>query len=181
MAMALLAGDCDAQVSNVTYTLTNSVVVSNWVGQVKLAMELQQKDWIIQKPGSLTWERISEPVPVASTSSSGRTPAWAASGASTPEATAMATVAADLVTWFGACADLAEAAGRDPEAPHQRAATFHHDPRGLLEQLGAGITELEDLSYVLPAEPCTAMLDWAGGQPAIARVTPRPAGEPSRG
>ena len=55
MAMALLAGDCDAQVSNVTYTLTNSVVVSNWVGQVKLAMELQQKDWIIQNGRAQRW------------------------------------------------------------------------------------------------------------------------------
>ena len=84
----------------------------------------------------------------------------------------MATVAADLATWFGACAELAEAANREPEAAHQRTVGFHHDPRALVEQLGAGITELEDLSYVLPGEPCAALLQWAGGQPAIARVTP---------
>ena len=88
----------------------------------------------------------------------------------------MATVAADLATWFGACAELAEAANREPGAAQERSADFQHDPRALIEQLGAGITELEDLSYVLPAEPCTALLHWAGGQPEIARVTPRPAG-----
>jgi hypothetical protein len=84
---------------------------------------------------------------------------------------AMATVAADLATWFGACAGLAEAAGRDPESPHQREARFNHDPRALVEQLGAGITELEDLSYILPPEPCSAVLRWDGGQPVLGSVT----------
>jgi hypothetical protein len=85
----------------------------------------------------------------------------------------MAAVAADLITYFGACAGLAEAAGRAPEAAHQREAAFHHDPRGLVAQLDAGITELEDLSYVLPAEPCEAVLHWSMGQPVIASVAPR--------
>ena len=70
-----------------------------------------KKDWISQKPGSLTWERISEPVPVARTSSSGRTPAWTAIGASTAEATAVATVAEPIETRTTAASSQASTSG----------------------------------------------------------------------
>ncbi len=51
-----------------------------------------------QNPESLTCDSRSEPKPVASTSSSGRTPMVAAMGARIPEATAMATVAEPMET-----------------------------------------------------------------------------------
>ena len=94
----------------------------------------------------------------------------------------MGTVAADLVTWFGCAADLTEGAGqpagpsradRPALSPRARLARFHHDPQALLEQLQDGITELEDLSYVLPEAPCAVLLHGQNGTTAI-----RPLSEP---
>jgi hypothetical protein len=93
---------------------------------------------------------------------------------------AMATVAADLITYFGHAADLAESALRDPEPapggplrlnPHTRLAAFNHDPATLLENLCAGITELEDLSYVLPDQPGQVALYWRNGETALRSLT----------
>ena len=85
----------------------------------------------------------------------------------------MDTVAADLVTYFGQAAELAEPPAGPPRpdrpslSPRARLARFHHDPQALLEQLQAGITELEDLSYVLPAAPCEVLLHAQDGTTAI--------------
>jgi len=82
---------------------------------------------------------------------------------------AMGTVAADLVTWFTCAASLAEAADPPPAGAgtalgaRVRLASFHHDPRALLDELGAGITELEDLSYVLPPSPCAVLVHGRDG------------------
>jgi hypothetical protein len=73
----------------------------------------------------------------------------------------MGTVAADLATYFGVFAELSEAADRTPGTGRKR--FFHHDPQALLENLNAGITELEDLSYVLPSEPGERLLSWRDG------------------
>ena len=97
----------------------------------------------------------------------------------------MGTVAADLATYFGYAAELAEAANRqepDPMAaglrlnPLTRLAFFNHDPGSLLENLFSGITELEDLSYVLPPEPGQRLLHWQGGETAIRTLTEAQAG-----
>ena len=97
----------------------------------------------------------------------------------------MGTVAADLATYFGTAAELAEAANQqrpDPGAgtlrlsPLARLARFHHDPSGLLENLFSGITELEDLSYVLPPEPGDRILHWQGGETRIRALSPDQAG-----
>ena len=85
----------------------------------------------------------------------------------------MGTVAADIATYFGHSAALAEAATQDGPVPASglghlaRLAPFNHDPRCLLENLFSGITELEDLSYVLPAEPCAKLLHWQKGETAM--------------
>jgi hypothetical protein len=71
-------------------------------------------------------------------------------------------IAADLATWFGRSAALAEDNG-----PQTCRAAFHHDPRALLEQLAAGITELEDLSFMVAPGPCEAILWLDRGEPAV--------------
>jgi hypothetical protein len=76
-------------------------------------------------------------------------------------------IAADIATWFGRSAALVEAALTEPgDAPTCRAA-FHHDPRALLEQLAAGITELEDLTFMVPPGPCEVELYLDQGEPRI--------------
>jgi hypothetical protein len=71
-------------------------------------------------------------------------------------------IAADLATWFGRSAALVEGAG-----PETCRAAFHHDPNALLEQLAAGITELEDLTFMVPPGPCEAMLSLEEGEPVV--------------
>jgi hypothetical protein len=89
-----------------------------------------------------------------------------------------AAVAADIVTYFGYSGALLEGQnshGNPPEGlPAQTSclATFHHDPRALLEQLQSGITDLEHLACVLPARPCQAELYLEGGDALLRRVSP---------
>ncbi len=84
-----------------------------------------------------------------------------------------AAVAADIVTYFGYSGALVEVAARtSQEAAPTRTATFHHDPRALLEQLQAGITELEDLACVLPEWPCQALLFVEGEETHLRIVSP---------
>jgi len=97
-------------------------------------------------------------------------------------APAMGTVAADLVTWFGCAARLTEAAAApcpEPAGPrlHPDAclASFRHDPQVLLEQLAAGINELEDLSYVVPAGACRAVIHLREGEPRLRLLLPEEA------
>jgi len=71
-------------------------------------------------------------------------------------------IAADLATWFGRSAALDEGTG----ARTCRAA-FHHDPQALLDQLAAGITELEDLTFMVPPGPCEAELYLRDGEVRI--------------
>ena len=66
-------------------------------------------------------------------------------------------MAADLATYFGLASRLAEGGAA-------LTGSFHHDPAQLLEQLQAGITELEDLSYVLAHEPREAALRLERGE-----------------
>jgi hypothetical protein len=93
----------------------------------------------------------------------------------------MGTVAADLATYFGAAAALAEAAATGAAAPEGSGryrlsplacvASFNHDPAELMDNLASGITELEDLSYVLPPQPTTALLTWREGQAVLRSLT----------
>jgi radical SAM superfamily enzyme YgiQ (UPF0313 family) len=86
---------------------------------------------------------------------------------------AMGTVAADLITYFGLSALLADKAATLAPGAERCACqgSFHHDPEALLEQLSAGITELEDLSYVLPPSPCRAVLLLRNGEPCLRVLT----------
>ena len=96
----------------------------------------------------------------------------------------LATVAADIATYFGRSGALAEAALRLPAplpdvppgtprlTPHACFAAFHHDPEALLDQLGAGITELEDLTFMLPPSPCEALLYLDQGEPRLRTLEP---------
>ena len=77
----------------------------------------------------------------------------------------MGAIAADLITYFACAAELADGAGQ-PSRPG-RLAHFHHDPQALMEQLQSGITELEDLSYVVPATDCMVLLLEQEGSIAI--------------
>jgi radical SAM superfamily enzyme YgiQ (UPF0313 family) len=87
-------------------------------------------------------------------------------------------VAADIVTYFGYSGGLMEGAQNPPEqeqeglAPLTCLATFHHDPRALLEQLQAGLTDLEHLAWVLPAHPCQAEFYLEGGEALLRIVSP---------
>jgi len=74
-------------------------------------------------------------------------------------------IAADLATWFGRSAALMEGTG-----PQTWRAAFHHDPMALLDQLAAGITELEDLTFMVPPDPCQAELYLDQGEPRIRRM-----------
>jgi Radical SAM superfamily/B12 binding domain len=72
-------------------------------------------------------------------------------------------VAADLVTYFGRSGALLEAPGEDHPAPAPSClASFHHDPRVLLDLLEAGVTDLGQLASLLPANPCQARLNREG-------------------
>lgn len=93
-----------------------------------------------------------------------------------------AAVAADIVTYFGYSGALMEAAERNPlgtsEAPeawlrtHTRLASFHHDPRALLDLLESGLTDLEGLACTLPGHPCQALLSIEGGDPMLRIASP---------
>lgn len=69
-----------------------------------------------------------------------------------------AAVAADIVTYFGRSGELIEAMALNPDGKHTCQATFHHDPLMLLECLESGITELDHLAAMVPAQPCQARL-----------------------
>ena len=71
-------------------------------------------------------------------------------------------VAADLVTYFGRSGALLEAGGPGPDGPC--VATFHHDPRALLDLLYSGLTDLSALADHLPAHPCQAELSLEDGE-----------------
>jgi hypothetical protein len=87
-------------------------------------------------------------------------------------------IAADIATWFGRSAALAE---QDPAAGALRLsasaclAAFHHDPQALLDQLSAGITELEDLTFMVPPGPCEAVVYLRDGEPAVRTLAPNQA------
>jgi hypothetical protein len=83
---------------------------------------------------------------------------------------AQGTIAADIATWFGRSAALAESA--PGPAPRSCIAAFHHDPRALLDQLAAGITELEDLTFMVPPQPCEAVLFIHDGEPGVRTLAP---------
>ena len=96
-----------------------------------------------------------------------------------------AATAADIVTYFGRSGALMEAIA--PDSPgtreHPQAwlrtqtclATFHHDPRALLELLQSGLTDLEHLTCVLPGHPCQALLYMEGGEALLRIVSPEEA------
>ena len=77
-------------------------------------------------------------------------------------------IAADIVSYFGYSGALLEATALQPEGTagtpeawlrtHARLVAFHHDPLALLEQLEAGITDLDSLGSVLADQPCQALL-----------------------
>jgi len=98
---------------------------------------------------------------------------------------ALATVAADIATFFGRSAALVEAAQQASPVPvtgllrlhpHTCLVAFNHDPQALLEQLAAGITELEDLTFMLPPQPCEAVLYLNQGEPEVRTLTAAEAG-----
>jgi hypothetical protein len=76
---------------------------------------------------------------------------------------AEASLAADLITYFGRSGALLEAMALNPEGTHTCLATFQHDPLTLLEHLESGITELDLLVGLLPERPCQALLQVEGG------------------
>jgi hypothetical protein len=76
-------------------------------------------------------------------------------------------VAADLITYFGLSARLAERASQAHLAPDACPVNLRHDPFLLLEQLAAGITELEDLSYVLPEVAWNGLLHLQDGETVL--------------
>jgi len=92
---------------------------------------------------------------------------------------AQGSIAADLATWFGRSAALCETTRREsgPQGalrmnPQACLAAFSHDPRALLDQLAAGITELEDLSFMVPLQPCEAVLFLRDGEPELRVLAP---------
>jgi hypothetical protein len=82
---------------------------------------------------------------------------------------ALATIAGDLVTWFGHSAALVDAF-RQGGKPGTREVHFQHDIEALLEQLSQGITELEDLTFMVPARPARALITIADGEPRLTLV-----------
>jgi radical SAM superfamily enzyme YgiQ (UPF0313 family) len=76
---------------------------------------------------------------------------------------AVASVAADIVTYYGRSGALLEAVALDPRGPHTCLATFHHDPLTLLEYLENGLTDLEHLAELMPERACQALLSVEDG------------------
>ncbi|MDR3682887.1 MAG: B12-binding domain-containing radical SAM protein [Geothrix sp.] len=70
----------------------------------------------------------------------------------------VASVAADIVTYFGRSGNLLEALALDPQGTHSYLAEFHHDPMVLLGYLENGLTDLEHLAAILPEQACRAGL-----------------------
>lgn len=75
-----------------------------------------------------------------------------------------ATVAADIVTYFGRSGALREAMALEPQRTHVCQASFHHDPLAMLEQLESGNTDLEALAAVLSPQCCQARLHVEDGE-----------------
>ncbi len=88
------------------------------------------------------------------------------------EEPAQASVVHSLVVWFTHVGELTEAAAQAPAgaAPIQRRVIFRRDPEALLDLLGQGITELEDLACVVPESPVERLLSIQGGEPIIQRL-----------
>jgi len=74
----------------------------------------------------------------------------------------LGTLAGDIITYFGRSAELME----HPETPSLRA-SFHHDPRVLIDQLQAGGLTLEELVFSVPSLECEALLTLHDGEVSL--------------
>jgi radical SAM superfamily enzyme YgiQ (UPF0313 family) len=83
--------------------------------------------------------------------------------------TFLGALAADIIACFGYSTALLDVP-RDEAAAVRRVA-FHHDPRVLMAQIEAGATQLEDLAFSVPAQPCEAEFALAEGE-LVLRVLP---------
>ena len=72
-----------------------------------------------------------------------------------------AAVASDLIKYFGYSGELLEEAAHHPGP---RLVAFHHDPAVLLENLEAGVTDLESLVCVLPNRACQVLFRMEDGE-----------------
>jgi hypothetical protein len=95
----------------------------------------------------------------------------------------LATVAADVVAWFGhgaalACGEVGEQAeaprpGRIYLQPECCFVSFSRNPEALLEWLEAGVDDLETLAGMVAEDPCEALLYLHEGDVALGLFTPR--------
>lgn len=93
-----------------------------------------------------------------------------------------ASVAADIISYFGYSGALLEAVALEPQGATDRPmeassratrqVSFHHDPQALLELLESGITDLEQLVSALPDRPCQALLAVEGGEAVLEILAP---------
>lgn len=96
-----------------------------------------------------------------------------------------ASVAADIISYFGYSEALMEGTGLDPmsdsctllEWPrtHCRLVAFQHDPSELMEQLASGVIELDCLASVLPERPCQTLLYLEGEEVLLRPLNPEEA------
>jgi radical SAM superfamily enzyme YgiQ (UPF0313 family) len=99
--------------------------------------------------------------------------------------TQVASIAADIVTYFGYSGALMETATWEPEdvpgtgvewlRTHCSLASFQHDPQALLEQLEVGATDLDYLASILPEHPCRVLLYMTRGGPLMQVLSPEEA------
>jgi len=95
---------------------------------------------------------------------------------------AVATVAADVVAWFGyssallcgeiAAPEMPEETGRLYLNPESCFVTFGRDPEALLEKLEIGVTDLDVAAMLVPDESCEVLLYLHGGSVALGVFTP---------
>lgn len=145
-----------ARVAHACDLLYNQGRAVPWFGLLIEALGLRPSDLLQRLADHLDTLPSPSPTPEA------LTPLLAAFMAAQVGNPQEADVVRDLVTWFGHAGELLEAAAAG--RADTREADFRRDPAALLEQLGWGITELEDLACVVPEAPCRLHLRVEAGE-----------------
>ncbi len=161
-----------ARLARATDRLYNEGKAVPWFGLLREAVDLPPSALIRRFADHLETPQGDSPLPME----------LATFMAAQFEDPGQAAIAFTLVSWSTHVGEMTEASARATPpspptkdrprlAPHTRYLHFPRDPEALLEQLNLGITELEDLAFVLPDTPCHLLLSLQTGDPVVERLT----------